>query len=127
MPFYIHPTILIMPKERLLLYTDAVVAIIITIMVLELKAPHDTHRSALYEMRHEFLSYILSFVYITIYWNNHHHLFHTINKINGKMMRANSTLLFFLSLIPFATSWMATNHFETNTVVFYGIILLCVA
>lgn len=113
-----------MPKERLLAYTDAVIAIIVTIMVLELKAPHESSWTVLYEMRHTFIAYIISFMYLTIYWNNHHHMFQPIRKVTGKTLWANSIILFALSLVPFATSWMAENHFETNTVVFYGIILL---
>ncbi|AKH32445.1 hypothetical protein XF24_00080 [candidate division SR1 bacterium Aalborg_AAW-1] len=116
-----------MSKERLGAYTDAVIAIIITIMVLEMEPPTSSSRQALYEMRHIVLGYILSFIYLTIYWNNHHHMFQTIKKVTGTTLRANSILLFVLSLVPFSTAWMAENHFETNTVVVYGIILLAAA
>ena len=111
----------------LLAYTDAVIAIIITIMVLEFKIPHSSDRSTLYEMRHIILSYILSFVYLSIYWNNHHHMFQVIHKIEWNTLWLNSILLFFLSLVPFFSWWMSENHFHTNTVVVYGIILLCCA
>ena len=113
-----------MSKERLLAYTDAVIAIIITIMVLEMKTPHGSSRETLYEMRHIFIAYVLSFMYLTIYWHNHHHMFQPISKVTGRTLWGNSIMLFALSLIPFATSWMSENHFETNTVVLYGIVLL---
>ncbi len=116
-----------MSKERLLAYTDAVIAIIITIMVLEMKTPHGSSWHILYEMRHIFIAYVLSFVYLTIYWHNHHHMFQPIRKITGKTLWGNSIMLFALSLVPFATSWMAENHFDTNTVVLYGIVLLLAA
>lgn len=116
-----------MPKERLLAYTDAVIAIIITIMVLEFKIPHTSDRAALYELRHLLLAYILSFTYLSIYRNNHHHMFHVIHKVHGNTLWLNSMLLFFLSLIPFCSWWMSENHFAVNTVVAYGIILLCCA
>lgn len=116
-----------MSKERLLAYTDAVIAIIITIMVLEMKTPHWSSWKTLYEMRHIFIAYVLSFMYLTIYWHNHHHMFQPIRKVTGKTLWGNSIMLFALSLVPFATSWMAENHFETNTVVLYGIILLLAA
>ncbi len=113
-----------MTKERLIAYTDAIIAIIITIMVLEFKVPHSTEWSVLYEMRYIFSAYILSFIFLSIYWNNHHHLFQTIEKINGNTLWANNTLIFFLSLIPFTTAWMSENHFASNTVIAYGIILI---
>lgn len=116
-----------MTKERLLAYTDAVLAIIITIMVLEFRPPHTADWHALYELRHMFLAYILSFAYLTIYWNNHHHTFQNIHKIGSGVLWANSILLFFLSLIPFTTAWMAENHFAVNTVVSYWILLLLCA
>jgi uncharacterized membrane protein len=116
-----------MSKERLLAYTDAVIAIIITIMVLEMKPPHWSSRMTLYEVKYFFLWYVLSFMYLTIYWHNHHHMFQPIKKITGTTLWANSIMLFVLSLIPFSTAWMAENHFETNTVVVYGIVLLCAA
>lgn len=116
-----------MQKERLLAYTDAVIAIIITIMVLEMKPPHGSSWHTLYEMRHIFIGYVLSFMYLTIYWHNHHHMFQPIKKITGITLLANSIMLFVLSLIPFSTAWMAENHFETNTVVVYGVVLLLAA
>lgn len=116
-----------MSKERLLAYTDAVIAIIITIMVLEFQIPQGSDRNALYEMRHIVLAYVLSFMYLTIYWHNHHHMFQPIKKITGKTLWGNSIMLFSLSLIPFSSAWMAENHFETNTVVVYGVILLASA
>lgn len=116
-----------MSKERLLAYTDAVLAIVITIMVLEFKIPHHDSRLALYELKYVFVSYVLSFAYLTIYRNNHHHMFQVISKISSSTLWANSVLLLCLSLIPFVTWWMAENHFTKNTVVLYGIVLLCAA
>lgn len=116
-----------MTKERLLAYTDAIIAIIITIMVLEFKTPHTADWGALYEMRHIFMAYILSFVFLSIYWNNHHHTFQVIEKINGKTLWVNNLFIFFLSLIPFTTAWMAENHFASNTIIAYGVILLACA
>jgi uncharacterized membrane protein len=116
-----------MLKERLLAYTDAVIAIIITIMVLELKPPHEATRHVLYDMRHIFLAYVLSFMYLTIYRHNHHHMFQPIKKITSATLRWNSLLLFALSLVPFSTAWMAENHFASLTVILYGIILLASA
>jgi len=116
-----------MPKDRLLAYTDAVLAIILTIMVIEFKVPHTPDWSALYELRSMFSAYILSFIYLTIYWNNHHHVFQNVKSISGRILWRNSLLLFALSLIPFATAWMEENHFAENTVVFYGIVLLFVS
>lgn len=110
-----------MQKERLLAYTDAVIAIIITIMV---KPPHEATWQVLYDMRHVFMSYVLSFMYLTIYWHNHHHMFQPIRKISSKTLWWNSLLLFALSLVPFTTAWMSENHFASITVVVYGIILL---
>lgn len=112
-----------MTKGRLEAFSDGVLAIIITIMVLELKVPHDTTFLALQELFPVFLSYILSFIYVGIYWNNHHHLFHAAERINGGVMWANMFLLFCLSLIPFATAWMGENHFASLPVAFYGVIL----
>lgn len=115
-----------MTKERLLAYTDAIIAIIITIMVLEFKVPHAAEWSALYELRYVFISYIMSFVFLSIYWNNHHHGFQVVEKINGNTLWANNALIFSLSLVPFVTAWMAENHFERNTVIAYGSVLtLC--
>jgi uncharacterized membrane protein len=113
-----------MNKNRLEAFSDGVIAIIITIMVLELKMPHSTEWSALRELIPVFISYILSFAYIGIYWNNHHHLIHATKHISGGIMWANLNLLFWLSLVPFATAWMGENHFDKNTVVLYAILLL---
>jgi hypothetical protein len=95
-----------MEKDRLVAFSDGVIAIIITIMVLELKVPHDATLDALVAVTPAFLSYALSFVYVAIYWNNHHHFFHLVRHVSGMMLWANMHLLFWLSLIPFATGWM---------------------
>ncbi|MBS1651779.1 MAG: DUF1211 domain-containing protein [Bacteroidetes bacterium] len=116
-----------MTKGRLEAFSDGVFAIIITIMVLELKVPEGHTFEVLKPLLPKFLSYILSFIYVGIYWNNHHHLFHAIQKINGKIMWSNHFLLFCLSLIPFSTAWMGENHFEHYTVVLYGINLVMCA
>lgn len=116
-----------MTKERLLAYTDAVLAIIITIMVLEFKVPHSSDRQGLYELRYVFVAYLLSFAYLTIYRNNHHHMFQVISKISSSTLWTNNLLLFCLSLVPFSSAWMAENHFEANTVILYGILLLASA
>ena len=100
-----------MPKERLAAFSDGVIAIIITIMVLELKVPHSAEWAALAALTPVFLSYVLSFVYLGIYWNNHHHLLHACERVNGAILWANLHLLFWLSLMPFATGWMGENHF----------------
>jgi uncharacterized membrane protein len=113
-----------MGKNRLEAFSDGVLAIIITIMVLELKVPHGTDIISLKPLLPVFLSYVLSFSYIGIYWNNHHHMLHTIHKVNGKVLLANLHLLFWLSLIPFATGWMGENHFATMPTALYGAILL---
>lgn len=113
-----------MRPERLTAFTDGVVAIIITIMVLELKAPHDEGVAALIQLAPAFLSYVLSFVYVAIYWNNHHHLLYACRQVNGCILWANMHLLFWLSLIPFATTWMGENHFAATPTAFYGVILL---
>ncbi len=113
-----------MSKERLLAFTDGVIAIIITIMVLELKVPHDVSLAALAAVTPIFLSYVLSFVYVAIYWNNHHHFFHLVHKVDGAVLWANMHLLFWLSLIPFATGWMGENHFAELPTAIYGIALL---
>lgn len=116
-----------MNKSRLEAFSDGVIAIIITIMVLEMKIPHDTDLAALKPVLPVFLSYILSFIYVGIYWNNHHHLFKLVEKVNGKMLWANMLLLFCLSLFPFATGWMGENHFHTWPVVLYGCVALAAA
>lgn len=114
-----------MGKVRLEAFSDGVLAIIITIMVLEMKVPHGTGFVALQPLVPVFLSYILSFVYIGIYWNNHHHLMHAARHVNGSILWANLHLLFWLSLIPFATGWMGENHFAPWPVALYGAVLLC--
>ena len=113
-----------MPKERLTAFSDGVIAIIITIMVLELKVPHSADWPALAGLAPVFASYVLSFVYIGIYWNNHHHLLHTAARVNGAILWANLHLLFWLSLIPVATGWMGENHFERAPTALYGVALL---
>lgn len=114
----------VMQKERLNAFSDGVLAIIITIMVLELKVPHGADWQSLSALLPVFLSYVLSFVYVGIYWNNHHHLLHASHGINGAIMWANMHLLFWLSLIPFATGWMGENHFAELPVAVYGVALL---
>ncbi len=116
-----------MNKTRLEAFSDGVLAIIITIMVLELKIPHGTDLAALRPLLPIFLSYVLSFIYIGIYWNNHHHLLQATRRINGTILWANLHLLFWLSLIPFATGWMGENHFEPLPTAIYGAVLLCAA
>lgn len=115
-----------MTKTRLEAFSDAVIAIIITIMVLELKVPHETSFDALMKLWPVFLSYAVSFLMLGIYWGNHHHLVHTIKEVRGGILWANLHLLFWLSLVPFGTAWMGENHFEKNTVAAYALILdLC--
>ena len=113
-----------MTRNRLEAFSDGVIAIIITIMVLELKAPHEATWAALRVLVPEFLSYALSFVYVGIYWNNHHHMLHAVTRVNGAVLLANLHLLFWLSLIPFATGWMGVNHFAPIAVSVYGVSLL---
>jgi len=113
-----------MGKERLAAFSDGVIAIIITIMVLELKVPHGATWSVLMTVAPSFLSYILSFIYLGIYWNNHHHLLHTVARVDGLILWANSHLLFWLSLIPAATAWMGENFLASTPTAVYGIILL---
>ena len=113
-----------MGKERLLAMTDGVIAIIITIMVLELKLPHAASLAALAAQWPVFLAYALSFVYVAIYWNNHHHYFHLVRHINGPVMWANFHLLFWLSLVPFATNWMGEEGFAPVPTAVYGVALL---
>ncbi|MDO8730706.1 MAG: TMEM175 family protein [Candidatus Omnitrophota bacterium] len=115
-----------MPKTRLEAFSDGVIAIIITIMVLELKAPHSADPAALRPLLSAFLSYLLSFVYIAIYWNNHHHLLHAAKRITGGIMWANLHLLFWLSLVPFVTSWLDESGGPWPTVL-YGAVLLMAA
>ena len=116
-----------MSKNRMESFSDGVIAIIITIMVLELKVPRGENFQALAPLIPVFLSYVLSFVYVGIYWNNHHHMLHTCNKVTGSMLWANLHLLFWLSLFPFATGWMGENHFAAATSAFYGVVLLMAA
>ena len=113
-----------MTKGRLEAFSDGVIAIIITIMVLDLKAPADTHLAALLPIVPTLLSYILSFVYIGIYWNNHHHLLQATQHVNGTVLWANLHLLFWLSLVPFVTNWLGATHFATLPVATYGAVLL---
>jgi len=113
-----------MPKGRLEAFSDGVVAIIITIMVLELKVPHEPSLEALTPLWPVFLSYVLSFVYVGIYWNNHHHMLHAVKHVNGPVLWGNSHLLFWLSLTPFTTEWMGENHFAPIPVAIYGVGLL---
>jgi uncharacterized membrane protein len=113
-----------MNKTRLEAFSDGVLAIIITIMVLEIKIPHSSEWSELKELIPVFISYLLSFLYIGIYWGNHHHLLHSLKSISSGIIWGNLNLLFWLSLIPFATGWMGENHFEANTVLVYGVVLL---
>lgn len=112
-----------MGKNRLEAFSDGVIAIIITIMVLELKVPHQADWAALKELLPVFSSYVLSFIFIAIYWNSHHHLLHTVERVTGGIMWANAHLLFWLSLIPFATGWMGENGYSTLPVALYGVLL----
>ncbi len=116
-----------MTTNRLEAFSDGVIAIIITIMVLELKVPHDPDFSALSKLAPVFVSYVLSFVYVGIYWNNHHHLLHAAERVSGGILWANMHLLFWLSLIPFVTGWMGENHFAAAPVAVYGVVLLMCA
>ncbi|MGH8795783.1 MAG: TMEM175 family protein [Caldimonas sp.] len=116
-----------MGKARLEAFSDGVLAIIITIMVLELKVPHGESIATLGPLVPAFLSYVLSFVYVGIYWNNHHHMLHASKKVSGRVLWANLHLLFWLSLLPFATGWMGENHFAALPSAFYGAILLAAA
>ncbi|WP_076593807.1 TMEM175 family protein [Herminiimonas arsenitoxidans] len=113
-----------MGKSRVEAFSDGVIAILITIMVLELKVPHGESIEALKPLIPVFLSYVLSFIYLGIYWNNHHHMLHTTEKVSGAMLWANLHLLFWLSLIPFVTGWMGENHFGAMPSAIYGVILL---
>ena len=111
-----------MTKTRVEAFSDGVIAIIITIMVLELKVPHDTSWAALEELWPVFVSYIFSFLMLGIYWGNHHHLLHTIKDVSGGIMWANLHLLFWLSVMPFATAWVGENHFGRNPVIVYALL-----
>jgi len=115
-----------MTKARLEAFSDGVFAIIITIMVLELKVPHDTTWHALWDLRNVFLSYTMSFIFIAIYWGNHHHLIHTVHHVNSKIIWANMGLLFSLSFAPFVTAWVGENHFDKIPVAIYCVdLILC--
>jgi uncharacterized membrane protein len=112
-----------MGKARLEAFSDGVLAIIITIMVLELRVPHDATLTSLRPLVPLVLSYVLSFVYLTIYWNNHHHLLHVTHRVTGGILWANAHLLFWLSLVPFVTAWMGENHFAPVPMAAYGVVL----
>lgn len=116
-----------MHKGRLEAFSDGVIAIIITIMVLELKAPHGTDYAVLAPLVPAFLSYVLSFIYVGIYWNNHHHMMQAARAVTGPILWANMHLLFWLSLVPFATAWMGENHFAARPVALYGVVLFMCA
>ena len=116
-----------MGKGRIEAFSDGVIAIIITIMVLEMKVPHGTDLAALEPLAPVFVSYVLSFVYVGIYWNNHHHLFHAVHKVNGRVMWANLVLLFWLSLFPFITGWVGENNFAQGPAAVYGAVLFLAA
>jgi len=116
-----------MGKNRLEAFSDGVIAIIITIMVLELKVPHGESIDTLAPLIPVFLSYVLSFIYVGIYWNNHHHMLHACLKVTGPILWANLHLLFWLSMFPFATGWMGENHFAATPSALYGVVLLMAA
>ena len=116
-----------MRTSRLEAFSDGVLAIIITIMVLELEVPHDIEWAALGPLWPVVLSYVLSFVYVGLYWNNHHHMFHLTHRVTGGILWANLHLLFWLSLVPFTTAWMGENHFAPVPTAVYGVVLLCAA
>jgi uncharacterized membrane protein len=116
-----------MNKGRLEAFSDGVIAILITIMVLELKVPHGDTFQALVPLWGVFLSYVMSFVYLGIYWNNHHHMLHTVRTVTGGILWANLHLLFWLSLVPFVTGWMGENHFTSLPTALYGLVLLLAA
>ena len=111
-----------MSKGRLEAFSDGVIAIIITIMVLELKVPHETTLASLLEQAPIFFCYVLSFVFVGIYWNNHHHIMHMAHTVNGRILWVNIHLLFWLSLVPFVTEWMGENNFGKWPVVLYGVV-----
>jgi uncharacterized membrane protein len=116
-----------MGTSRLEAFSDGVLAIIITIMVLELKVPHGAELAALWPLLPVFLSYLLSFIYVGIYWNNHHHMLYAAKRVNGAILWANLHLLFWLSLVPFVTGWMGENHFAAAPTALYGVVLLMAA
>ena len=116
-----------MSKSRIEAFSDGVIAILITIMVLELKVPHSPDFNSLIPVLPVFLSYVLSFIYLGIYWNNHHHMLHTVKQVTGGILWANLHLLFWLSLVPFATAWLGENHFASSALALYGILLFCAA
>lgn len=116
-----------MEKNRLEAFSDGVLAIVITIMVLEMKVPHVTSFEGLKPLLPVFLSYVLSFIYVGIYWNNHHHMFHVTRHVNGGILWANLHLLFWLSLLPFGSGWMGENHFTAAPTALYGFILMMAA
>ena len=113
-----------MDRERLTTFTDGVIAVIITIMVLEMKPPHGVRFEDLIALWPVFMSYVLSFIYIAIYWNNHHHFFHLVKTVDGSILWANMHLLFWLSTVPFATAWMGENQFSPTPTALYGFALL---
>src|SRR5687768_1983339 len=113
-----------MTKTRLEAFSDAVVAIIITIMVLELRVPHGSDWTALRTLLHPFLTYVLSYIYLGIYWNNHHHMLHATQRVNGRILWANLHLLFWLSLVPFVTGWMGENNVAPEPTALYGVVML---
>ena len=116
-----------MTKSRMEAFSDGVIAVIITVLVLELKVPHDESLEALTPLIPVFLSYVLSFIYVGIYWNNHHHMLHATRRVSGPVLWANLHLLFWLSLIPFTTAWMGENHFAAAPSALYGAVLLMAA
>jgi uncharacterized membrane protein len=116
-----------MSKGRMEAFSDGVLAIIITIMVLEMKVPHGDDWTALQPLSPVFLSYVMSFVYLGIYWNNHHHMLHASSRVTGGILWANLHLLFWLSLVPFVTAWMGENHFAAVPVALYGVVLFMAA
>src|SRR5262245_24701285 len=113
-----------MGKGRLEAFSDGVIAIIITIMVLELKVPHEGTWEALHPVLPMFLTYVLSFVFVGIYWNNHHHMLHTVERVNGPVLWANLHLLFWLSLVPFVTGWMGEHRASAAPTVIYGVVMI---
>jgi uncharacterized membrane protein len=113
-----------MGKDRLAAFSDGVIAILITIMVLELRIPHGADWATLAKVAPSFLTYVMSFIYLAIYWNNHHHLLHTVTRVDGLILWANSNLLFWLSLVPAATGWMGENLAAPLPTAFYGVVLL---